>query len=230
MGKVRNGDHCSSFSPFVRLREGMQYVPLTLSESKSKTIPCWSRHWFTVKPRQVNISYLIFDIPVLPCLCCFHSCSCCCVSHYFFPAGTVILFPGVTESRVALCGLWFCLDHQCTAVKFQPASKAASPKAQLGSEVRFCSEESEQNGVESNTQGEWDAPGTGQDIACHVSHTGTQNSNPTEEPNRSLCKAAWGTELQLWAMSSTGFNTSSKERGVLLWTVDFIRNFLLIHQ
>lgn len=39
-GKVKNVDHCCSFFPFVRLREGMQYVPLTLSESKSKIIPC----------------------------------------------------------------------------------------------------------------------------------------------------------------------------------------------
>lgn len=40
VGKVNNVDHCCSFFPFVRLKEGMHYVPLTLSEGKSKIIPC----------------------------------------------------------------------------------------------------------------------------------------------------------------------------------------------
>lgn len=48
-------------------------------------------------------------------------------------------------------GQWFCLDHQCSAVSLQPASKAPSPRAQLGTEVRFCSEESDQDGVESKS-------------------------------------------------------------------------------
>lgn len=64
-------------------------------------------------------------------------------------------------------GQWFCLDHQCTAVNLQPASKAPSPKVQLGTEVRFCSEESDQKGVENKSMAmlrvnginqEWDRP------------------------------------------------------------------------
>lgn len=53
------------------------------------------------------------------------------------------------------------------AVNLQTASKAPSPKAQLGTEVRFCSEESDQNGAESKSMAilrvnginpEWDRP------------------------------------------------------------------------
>lgn len=185
----------------------------------------------TVKPRQSNIGYLTFDIPVSPCPCCFHSCLCC-ISYFSFPAGTVILFPGVTESRAAICvsvvlpGPSVHSSQSPTCLKSIKSQRAPWHRREVlfrGIWPEWCWKQEH-----GHTQCEWDKSRMGQGHSCHVSHTGAQSSNPTEQPNRDICKAAQGTELQLRAMSS--FNTSSKEIGVLLWTVDFIRNFLLIHQ
>lgn len=96
--------------------------------------------------------------------------------------------------------------------------------------MRFCSEESDQDGVESKSTSilrmsginpEWDRS------LPAMSLTQEPTAAIPQKNQTNICKAAQGAELQLWARSS--FSTS-KEMGVLLWTVDFIRNFLLIHQ
>lgn len=104
---------------------------------------------------------------------------------------------------------------------------------QLGTKLRFCLEESGQHCVKSKSTATFRVSGINQaqDVTLPAMSLAREPKAAVPKECRTETFAKLQEELNFNPVPSAMlFNTSSKEARVLFWTVDFIRNFLLIHQ